>query len=329
MTSSPAEMSTYTGATAPGSDRPATLDTVLEVHGLTKQYGRLTAVDGVSFTVFAGETFGILGPNGAGKTTCLEMIEGLRVPDSGSIRLMGIDALAERRRVQEMIGVQLQSQALWLELTVEETLKTFQSLFRCRARIDPLLERFSLTDKRRALVKHLSGGQKQRLSVATALVNDPQVVFLDEPTTGLDPQARHSFWDLIREMRQEGKTVIVTTHYMEEAEALCDRVAIMDLGRIISLDTPRALVDGLGSGSAIECEFADAVDDHVLAALPGVRDVRRENDALLIFTTDVSATLDSLIKLGGGTGNLPKRLNVRSSTLEDVFISLTGRRLRD
>ncbi len=302
---------------------------VLAVQGLTKRYGRLVAVDDISFQVHRGETFGILGPNGAGKTTTLEMIEGLRDPDAGSIELLGLDAVRERRRTQESIGVQLQSQALWLELTVEETLITFQSLFHRRVPVQPLMERFSLTDKRRALVKNLSGGQKQRLSVATALVNGPEVVFLDEPTTGLDPQARHSFLDLIREMRSEGKTVIVTTHYMEEAEALCDRVAIMDLGRIIALDTPRRLVQRLASESTIECVLAAPVKPGLLEALPAVRDVRREDGHVLLFTNDVPATLDALVRLSDGNGRLMSSLNVRSATLEDVFISLTGRKLRD
>ena len=212
----------------PGEPASAGADVVLAIDALTKRYGSLVAVDGISFQVRRGETFGILGPNGAGKTTTLEMIEGLRKPDSGRITLLGLDAVRQRRAVQDRIGVQLQSQALWPELTVEETLKTFRALFRRKLPVETLLERFSLGDKRRSLVRDLSGGQKQRLSVATALVNDPEVVFLDEPTTGLDPQARRSFWDLIHDMSGEGKTVIVTTHYMEEAEALCERVAIMD-----------------------------------------------------------------------------------------------------
>ena len=183
---------------------------VLSLEGLTKRYGSLVAVDAVSLQVRRGETFGVLGPNGAGKTTTLEMIEGLRTPDAGRITLLGLDAVRQRRAVQERIGVQLQSQALWPELTVEETLKTFRALFRRKASLEELLERFALTDKRRSLVRGLSGGQRQRLSVATALVNDPEMVFLDEPTTGLDPQARHNFWDYIRDMRRHEKTVIVT-----------------------------------------------------------------------------------------------------------------------
>jgi len=304
-------------------------EAVLSVEGLTKRYGSLVAVDGIAFQVSRGETFGMLGPNGAGKTTTLEMIEGLRSPDAGRITLFGLDAVRKRRAMQERIGVQLQSQALWPDLTVEETLKTFRALFRRKVPVEGLLERFSLVDKRRSLVRELSGGQKQRLSVATALVNDPEAVFLDEPTTGLDPQARHSFWDLIRDMQREGKTVIVTTHYMEEAEALCQRVAIMDQGRIMALDTPRQMIRELAFDNTVECSFDGPVERERLLALPAVRDVRSEDGAYFLFTNDVSATLAGLMGLTDDNGQRVQGLQVRTATLEDVFISLTGRRLRD
>ena len=303
--------------------------TILSVERLTKRYGRLVAVDDISFQVRRGETFGMLGPNGAGKTTTLEMIEGLRRPDAGRITLLGLDAVRQRRSVQERIGVQLQSQALWPELTVEETLKMFRALFRRKAPLEELLERASLVEKRRSLVSALSGGQKQRLSLATALVNDPDIVFLDEPTTGLDPQARHSFWDLIRDMQGQRKTVIVTTHYMEEAEALCERVAIMDQGRIIALDTPRQLVRGLAFDNTVECSFAGSVKRERLLALPAVRDVRSESGTHSLFTNDISATLAGLMGLTDDNGERVQTLQVRTATLEDVFISQTGRRLRD
>ena len=303
--------------------------TILSVERLTKRYGRLVAVDDISFQVRRGETFGMLGPNGAGKTTTLEMIEGLRRPDAGRITLLGLDAVRQRRSVQERIGVQLQSQALWPELTVEETLKMFRALFRRKAPLEELLQRASLVEKRRSLVSALSGGQKQRLSLATALVNDPDIVFLDEPTTGLDPQARHSFWDLIRDMQGQRKTVIVTTHYMEEAEVLCERVAIMDQGRIIALDTPRQLVRGLAFDNTVECSFAGSVKRERLLALPAVRDVRSESGTHSLFTNDVSATLAGLMGLTDDNGERVQTLQVRTATLEDVFISQTGRRLRD
>ncbi len=315
---------------SPVGDRTSTgPETVLSVEGLTKRYGSLVAVDGISFQVRRGETFGMLGPNGAGKTTTLEMIEGLRAPDAGRITLLGLDAVRHRRAVQQRIGVHLQSQALWPDLTVEETLKTFRALFRRKTSLEELLERFLLVEKRRSLVRDLSGGQKQRLSVATALVNDPEMVFLDEPTTGLDPQARQSFWDYIRDMEREAKTVIVTTHYMEEAEALCKRVAIMDQGRIMALDTPRQLIRGLAFDNTVECSFAGSVGRERLLALPAVRDVRSEDGSNFLFTNDVPATLTGLMGVTDDDGEKVQGLQVRTATLEDVFISLTGRRLRD
>lgn len=316
-------------APSTGPGRHADPEVLLNIEGLTKRYGSLVAVDAISFQVQRGETFGMLGPNGAGKTTTLEMIEGLRTPDAGRITLLGLDAVRQRRAVQERIGVQLQSQTLWPELTVEETLKTFRALFRRKSSLEELLDRFALVDKRRSLAKDLSGGQKQRLSVATALVNDPEAVFLDEPTTGLDPQARHSFWDLIRDMHRQGKTVIVTTHYMEEAEALCERVAIMDQGRIMALDTPRQLIRDLAFDNTVECSFAGPVHRERLLALPAVRDARSEDGAHFLFTNDVSATLAGLMGITDDSGQRVQSLQVRTATLEDVFISLTGRRLRD
>ena len=308
---------------------PAVDTSVLDIDGLTKRYGDTVAVDGISFQVTRGETFGILGPNGAGKTTTLEMLEGLRVPDAGRISLLGFDVARQRRAVQEVIGVQLQSQALWPDLTVDETLKTFQALFRRSVPVEELLDRLSLADKRRSLVRNLSGGQKQRLSLATALVNDPEVVFLDEPTTGLDPQARRSFWELIGDVKLRGKTMIVTTHYMEEAEALCERVAIMDRGQIIALDTPRNLVNGLAFANTVECSFAGPLPRERLLALPAVSDVRSENGRHFLFTNDVSATIAALMGFTDEDGREAQSLQVRSATLEDVFVSLTGRRLRD
>ena len=316
-------------AEAPASQMQAGVAPVLEVDGLTKRYGKLTAVDGISFSVASGETFGLLGPNGAGKTTTLEMIEGLRTQDEGTITLLGMDAVKQRRAVQQRIGVQLQSQALWPELTVEETLKVFAAVFREPVPVRGLMERFSLVEKRKSLVRGLSGGQKQRLSVATALVNDPDIVFLDEPTTGLDPSARQSFWDLVRDLQRDGKTVIVTTHYMEEAEVLCDRVAIMDRGQIMALDTPRALVRSLPFDNTVECGFAGDVDEAVLRCLAAVHDLKRQDGAFFLFTDDVAATLAGLMEVRDAAGSRVQTLHVLTATLEDVFIALTGRRLRD
>jgi ABC-2 type transport system ATP-binding protein len=218
---------------------------IISVHDLRKRYGQLTAVDGVSFDVAEGEVFGILGPNGAGKTTTLEMIEGMRPIDSGDATIDGVDVRSHPREVKRRIGIQLQSSAFFDELTLVELLDLFARLY--GRDVDPmaLLGLIELTDKAKSQVRTLSGGQKQRFSIASALVNDPRVLFLDEPTTGLDPQARRHMWGVIRRIREEGRTVVLTTHYMEEAEELCDRVAIMDGGRIIALDTPQALVAAL------------------------------------------------------------------------------------
>jgi len=218
---------------------------IISVSDLRKRYGSLTAVDGVSFDVAEGEVFGILGPNGAGKTTTLEMIEGMRPIDEGSATIDGVDVRRDPREVKRRIGIQLQASAFFDELTLVELLDLFGHLYGRDVEPMTLLGLVDLTEKAKSQVRTLSGGQKQRFSIASALVNDPRVLFLDEPTTGLDPQARRHMWGLIRRIREEGHTVVMTTHYMEEAEELCDRVAIMDGGRIIALDTPQALVDQL------------------------------------------------------------------------------------
>jgi ABC-2 type transport system ATP-binding protein len=218
---------------------------IITVSDLRKRYGSLTAVDGVSFEVGEGEVFGILGPNGAGKTTTLEMIEGMRPIDSGTALIDGVDVKADPREVKRRIGIQLQASAFFDELNLVELLDLFAQMYERDVDAMALLEMVELTDKARSQVRTLSGGQKQRFSIASALVNEPRVLFLDEPTTGLDPQARRHLWGLVRRIQEGGQTVVLTTHYMEEAEELCDRVAIMDRGRIIALDTPQRLVDAL------------------------------------------------------------------------------------
>ena len=218
---------------------------IIEVKNLVKKYGDFTAVDGISFSVEKGETFGILGPNGAGKTTTLEMIEGLKKPTSGSIMLAGYDVARETDAVKRVIGVQLQSSTFFENLNLYELIDTFAALY--GRKVDPmqLLTEVELTDKAKNQARELSGGQRQRLSIAIGLVNDPKVLFLDEPTTGLDPQARRHLWDLVRSIKSKGTTVVITTHYMDEAEILCDRVAIMDGGKIVELSTPKKLIDKL------------------------------------------------------------------------------------
>jgi len=218
---------------------------IIEVDRLVKRYGDVTAVDGISFTVEPGEIFGMLGPNGAGKTTTVEVMEGLRPLEGGTVRVAGIDVTADPYGVKERIGVQLQSTAFQQHLSCAETVEMFAACYRRRVDALALLREVDLVDKARAMNETLSGGQRQRLSIATALVNEPKVLFLDEPTTGLDPQARRHLWDLVRRIRDRGTTVFLTTHYMEEAEILCDRVAIMDRGKILRLDAPRTLIGAL------------------------------------------------------------------------------------
>lgn len=302
---------------------------IIEVAGLCKSYGKVKAAHEVTFNVEDGEVFGILGPNGAGKTTTLEIIEGLRTADSGSVRVCDIDVLKEKRAVQELIGVQLQSTTLFDELTVMETIHLFQGLFSKKVNLTSLVTKLALTDKQKSPVKELSGGQKQRLALALALVNDPKVLFLDEPTTGLDPQARRSVWELVQEIRSNGKTVVLTTHYMEEAESLCDRVAVMDHGKIIAMDTPRQLIKNLGFDNTIEFSIGDGLDVRELEKLPSVKSVHNKEKEHHLFTQDPQATLLGLMRLAQERSAAISDLRVHTASLEDVFISLTGRRLRE
>jgi ABC-2 type transport system ATP-binding protein len=283
----------------------------------------------VTFSVAQGEVFGILGPNGAGKTTTLEIVEGLRRPDTGGVTLLGLDVVRSPRAVHALIGVQPQASALFDNLTVRETLDLFAALYPRSTDLARLIDRLALGEKRNARVKNLSGGQRQRLSVMVALVNEPQVVFLDEPTTGLDPQARRELWSLVREMRDEGMTIVLTTHYMEEAEQLCDRVAIIDLGRIVATDAPRALIRQLGFQSTVECHV-DAVQ-HLdqLRSLPGVQSVQSSSGTFILATSDVSATIAGLFRFADKSAILVRDMRVRTASLEDVFIGLTGRQFRD
>jgi len=302
-------------------------EAVVQVRNLEKRYGPVTAVGGVSFDVVRGEIFGILGPNGAGKTTTLEMIEGLRRPDGGAAVVDGIDVGKNPRGVRGRIGVQLQEAGFFDRLSVEETLRLFGSFHRRRAPVDGLIERLQLTEKRRSWAGTLSGGQRQRLSIAVALVNDPLIIFLDEPTTGLDPQARRNLWDVIAGFRREGRTVILTTHYMEEAERLCDRVAIMDHGRIVALDSPRALIRAHAPATTIGVTLTGGAAD--FAALPGVRRVEQSNGEVLLSSSDPLQTVHALMDLNRAGAVHFHQLRVEEATLEDVFLHLTGRRLRE
>jgi ABC-2 type transport system ATP-binding protein len=302
---------------------------IIDIHGLVKRYGSFTAVDGVDLAIDTGEIFGILGPNGAGKTTTLEMIEGLRAPDAGSITVAGIDAVAESDRVRPIIGVQLQTTALFEYLTAAELIELFASLYGAGtspARVAELLGMVGLTEKAKAQASELSGGQRQRLSIAIALVNQPRVAFLDEPTTGLDPGARRDLWQLIRGIRGAGTTVVLTTHYMEEAEVLCDRVAVMDRGRIIACDRPGALIAALGIEATVQARIAGGVLAGAdLAGLPSVSASTLTGERIALQTRDVQSTLIGLLRLVEARGVTLAELTSHQSTLEDVFLSLTGR----
>ena len=302
---------------------------VIEVVDVHKAYGALRAVDGVSFKVGRGEIFGLLGPNGAGKTTTMEMLEGLHRPDSGTMRILGLDVAHQASAIKERIGVQLQTAALFPQLTVQELLDLFASFFRRQASIPDLLRGLDLEEKRSAQSKTLSGGQRQRLSVALALVNDPEVVFLDEPTTGLDPAARRGLWDLILRLKDQGRTVLLTTHYLEEAEAICDRVAIMDHGKILDIGTSDELIGRRFKERAIQFDALDGLGDATLAGLANVSKVSHEDGTVLLYTSKVPETIGALLDAVAAIGREPDNLLVRRPTLEDVFLDLTGRALRD
>jgi ABC-2 type transport system ATP-binding protein len=302
---------------------------VIEVADLVKTYPGVRAVDGISFSVGAGEIFGLLGPNGAGKTTTLGIIEGVRRPDGGQVRVLGRDVGREAAAVKRRIGVQLQSTSLLPDLAAVEQVELFARLYGRaldRAGALALLDRVDLREKATALPANLSGGQGQRLALALALVNDPEIVFQDEPTAGLDPQARHSLWDLVRTLAAEGRTVVLTTHYMEEAEALCHRVGIIDGGKLLALDTPGALVNTLGGRSTISTAAGLPVES--LAALPGVREVRADGPAVRLHTDDVPATVGALLDLARQAGTSLRDLHITQPSLEDLFLQLTGRRIR-
>jgi ABC-2 type transport system ATP-binding protein len=302
---------------------------VIEARELRKRYGELTAVDGVTFEVAAGEIFGLLGPNGAGKTTTIEILEGLLKPDGGEARVLGLDVTRESGALKERIGVQLQTVALYPELTVVEVIGLFRSFYQKSLPTKQLVEWLDLSERQGARTKELSGGQRQRLSVALALVNDPELVFLDEPTTGLDPQARRSLWDLVSTLRAQGKSVILTTHYMEEAEQLCDRIGIMDHGRILEMGTVDELVTRRFKERSVRFDAIPALTHDRLGSLAGVSRVVEEDGSVALYTGDVAATIGALLEVAESLGVEPANLTIRRATLEDVFLDLTGRALRD
>ena len=302
---------------------------VIEVVGLRKRYGEIRAVDGVSFTVQRGEVFGLLGPNGAGKTTTVEILEGLRGPDEGTVHVLGMNAAHAPEQIKQRIGVQLQTAALYPFLTVTEVIDLFRSFYAHSRPTEWLIEAVDLGERRHAQTRHLSGGQRQRLSVALALVNEPELLFLDEPTTGMDPQARRSLWDLVLRLRADGTSVLLTTHYMEEAEQLCDRVAVMDHGHVLELGTVEELVTRRFRDRAVHFETIPGLELAELGALPSVSRAVVEDGDTVLYTSDVSATIGSLLGRADALGREPRNLGIRRATLEDVFLDLTGHALRE
>ena len=305
-----------------------TNNAIIQVKNLRKVYGSVVAIDDISFGVAQGEIFGMVGPNGAGKTTTIECIEGLRSPTKGLIRVLGLDPRKERYALLPRIGIQLQQAALQDRIKVWEALDLYASLYRRTADWQKLLEQMGLAEKRKAPFAKLSGGQKQRLFIALALLNDPEVVFLDELTTGLDPQARRTMWDMVREIRDRGKTIFLITHFMEEAERLCNRVAIVDHGRIIALDTPEKLIENLGAENRVVFMTDGKPNLERLKALPGVSHVDVVGDRVSVVGSG-ETLLSGVVNVLSSNGFHYHDLHTEQPTLDDVFLKLTGRAIRD
>lgn len=300
----------------------------IEIKNLVKKYGGTFAADHVSFSVEQGQIFALLGPNGAGKTTTLEIVEGLRSPDSGETLVLGIDTQKEISKVKEKIGIELQQSSFFDYLTLEEILSLYGSFYKKSISAEELLKKFDLTDKKDAYVKHLSGGQKQRFSIALSLVNDPEILFLDEPTTGIDPQSRHYLWEMIKGINKEGKTIVLTTHYMEEAEILCDKVAIIDDGKIIARDTPIALIAASGIPYKVTVSLAGNPDFiKNIEKVMSFHKVKKEGEYQ--FKIGKIEDLQDAIRKFEKGGVKINNLEVRSANLEDVFLQLTGKELRE
>ena len=304
----------------------------IECRDLWKVYdSKVEAVRGLNLTIQPGECFGLLGPNGAGKTTTIEILEGLLEPTSGQVSILGRSWKTQGRELREYIGISLQETRLSEKLTVRETIKLFASFYRAPRPSEEVLTALQLNEKADALVGKLSGGQKQRLAVATALVASPKVLFLDEPTTGLDPQSRRQLWDIVRNFQKSGGTVLLTTHYMDEAERLCDRLAIVDHGQVIAEGTPQELIQRLGGHHVVE--FALSGNGHLQAStwqsLPGVDSVRNEDGVICLSVREPHKTIPALLDLVDKESAELERLNTRQASLEDVFVHLTGRHLRD
>jgi ABC-2 type transport system ATP-binding protein len=302
---------------------------VIRVRGLTKRYGDVQAVAGIDFDVAKGEICGLLGPNGAGKTTTVEILEGLREPDGGEVSVLGVDVAREADAIKPRIGVSLQTAALYPKLTVTELIDLFRSFYPTSRPTKEVIDALELGERHNARSQDLSGGQRQRLAVALSLVNDPELVFLDEPTTGLDPAARRSLWDIVEGLKADGRSVLLTTHYMEEAEILCDRLAIMDHGRILEMGTVEELVSKHFQERTVRFDPLDGLAREELERLPEVTSVKEDTTEVLIYTKDPGRTIGGLLDLADSRGLEPQNLGIRRATLEDVFLDLTGRALRD
>lgn len=303
---------------------------VILCRSLVKRYADLEAVAGLDLEVFRGECFGLLGPNGAGKTTTVEILEGINSPTSGIVEVLGNRwGCARDRALRERLGVQLQETRFPEKLTVRETVALFRSFFRYGPAPEEVIRTVELTEKGDTRVVDLSGGQRQRLALACAIVGEPEILFLDEPTTGLDPQARFKFWELIESFRRREVTVMLTTHYMEEAARLCDRVAIMDRGKVIAIGRPSELVESLGGGQIVAFRVSEGFDHTALNSLPGVNSVSVRNEDFLVAVSEGTDLLPLLMAEIQRQGRLLESLSTHQTTLEDVFLKLTGRKLRD
>jgi ABC-2 type transport system ATP-binding protein len=301
----------------------------IEIESLVKRFGEVVAVDGLSLSIPAGECLGMLGPNGAGKTTTIEILEGLQEPTAGQVRVLGMGWSQDATRIRARIGVQLQSTEFEDKLTVEETVDLFRSFYDHGLDTAEAIRLLQLDEKKKARTHQLSGGQKQRLALATALVGDPELLFLDEPTTGLDPQSRRALWDVIAEIRSRGRTVLLTTHYMDEAERLCDRVVIVDHGKIVAQGTPAALIAEVGGDAVVELQTRPALAAEALAAVPGVVSCRAGAAGLTLAVKEVHRALPVLLDAVRAAGVALDALSTRHATLDDVFLAKTGRSLRE
>jgi ABC-2 type transport system ATP-binding protein len=304
---------------------------IVDCQHVSKSYGDVIAVNDVSFSIEEGEIFGLVGPNGAGKTTLIEMIEGLRTPDSGLIKALGLDPTKHSNKLKEKIGVLLQTTSIQPDIKVNEALQLFASFYQHAAsNPEELLQTLSLEDKANSRFKKLSGGLKQRVAIALALVNDPEMLFLDELTTGLDPQARRNMWELVQTIRAQGKTIFLTTHYMEEAEYLCDRVGIIDYGKIIALNTPRNLIDNLSAESKVIFNVDDKdIDATKFEDIKAASRVEKGKDGFILYTRNENVTLQELVRLADTQKFRVSNLRTESPNLDDVFLTLTGREMRE